>query len=198
MPGRRALARRAIAAGGDDAMALVAAGFVLVMVGRDYDAGLDAVRRALELNPGSGFVVMLSSAALVFGGSPEDALVHAVRAMALSPLDPGFFMFLSIAGFAHLLSGRPEKALELAKRSAALYPLQSFGQASLNVRYGSDAVVHHIHADRSLWEFDQTSRVATPFVTPRPNENPAMDRWCFALNARARRSRGCAHPGRVS
>jgi adenylate cyclase len=117
-----ALAGRAIAAGSDDAMALVAAGFVLVMVARDYDRGLGAVRRALELNPGAGFVVFLSSAALLFGGNPEDALVHAERAIALSPLDPGRFMFLLIAGFAHLLSGRPDQALELAKRSAALYP----------------------------------------------------------------------------
>jgi tetratricopeptide (TPR) repeat protein len=116
-----ALARRALAAGSDDAVALVTAGFVLVMVGRDYDAGLDAVRRALQRNPGSGFVTLLASAALIFGGDPEDALVHAERAMALSPLDPGFFMFLTIAGLAHLFGGRPDKALELAKRSAALY-----------------------------------------------------------------------------
>jgi adenylate cyclase len=117
-----ALARRAIVAGSEDAMALVAAGFVLVMVARDYDTGLDAVRRALKLNPGSGFVAFLSGTALLFGGNPDDALVHGERAMALSPLDPGFFMFLSIAGIAHLFSGRPELALELARRSAALYP----------------------------------------------------------------------------
>ena len=117
-----ALARRAIAAGSEDAMALVAAGFVLMMVARDYDTGLDAVRRALKLNPGSGFVAFLSGTALLFGGNPDDALVHEERAMALSPLDPGFFMFLSIAGIAHLFSGRPEPALELARRSAALYP----------------------------------------------------------------------------
>jgi hypothetical protein len=58
-------------------MALVAAGFVLVMVARDYDTGLDAVRRALELNPGAGFVAFLSRAALTFAGNPEDALAHA-------------------------------------------------------------------------------------------------------------------------
>ena len=64
-----ALARRAVAAGSEDAMALVAAGFVLVMVARDYDTGLDAVRRALKLNPGSGFVALLASAALAFGSN---------------------------------------------------------------------------------------------------------------------------------
>ncbi|QEX17665.1 adenylate cyclase [Hypericibacter terrae] len=117
-----ALARRAISAGSDDAMALAAAGFVLVMVARDYDAGLDAVRRASELNPGSGFVEFLSSTALLFGGDPEGALIRAERAMVLSPMDPGAFMFLAIAGIAHLYAGRPEQALELGKRSAALNP----------------------------------------------------------------------------
>jgi len=101
---------------------VVAAGFVLVMVARDYGAGLDAVRRALELNPGAGFVALLSSAALIFGGNAEDALAHADQAMALSPLDPGFFMFLCVAGLAHLFGGRPDQALDVAKRSAALYP----------------------------------------------------------------------------
>jgi tetratricopeptide (TPR) repeat protein len=117
-----ALARRAVAAGGEDAMALVVAGFVLVMVARDYDTGLDAVRRGLALNPGAGFVAFFASVALLMGGSPEEALVHAARAMLLSPMDPGAFMFLTVAGLAHLFSGRPDKALELAKRSAALYP----------------------------------------------------------------------------
>jgi adenylate cyclase len=116
------LARRAIAAGGDDALALVTGGFVLVMIARDYDTGLDAVRRALLLNPGSGFVAMLSSWATVFGGNSEDALVQAERAMALSPLDPSFFLYLTAAGFGHLLSGRPDQALAFAKRSVALYP----------------------------------------------------------------------------
>ena len=117
-----ALARRAAAAGGDDAIALVIAGFVLVMVARDYRDGLDAVRRGLERNPGSGFVNFLASAALVFGGDPEDSLTLIERAMALGPLDPSFYMYLMVAGWAHLFSGRPAQALELASRSASLYP----------------------------------------------------------------------------
>ncbi|TMJ37571.1 MAG: adenylate/guanylate cyclase domain-containing protein [Alphaproteobacteria bacterium] len=117
-----ALARRAAAAGGDDAIALVVAGFVLVMVARDYRDGLDAVRRGLERNPGSGFVNFLAGTALVFGGDPEDAMALMERAMALGPLDPSFYMYLMVAGLAHLFSGRPAQAVELAGRSAALYP----------------------------------------------------------------------------
>jgi adenylate cyclase len=121
VPTAIALARRAVACGGGDAVALIVGGFVLVMVARDLDTGLDAVRRAVALNPGSGIVSLLAAGALVFAGDPEDALIHGERAMALSPLDPGFHMYLSVAGLAHLFSGRVERALDLAKKSAALY-----------------------------------------------------------------------------
>jgi adenylate cyclase len=117
-----ALARRALAAGSDDAVAVVLAGFVLVMVARDHRAGLDAVRRALERNPGSGFVNFMAGAALVFAGDPQDALSRIERAMALGPLDPSFYMYLMVAGWSHLFSGRPAEALELAERSASLNP----------------------------------------------------------------------------
>jgi len=116
------LATPAIAADADDAMVIAAAGFVLVMVGRAYDTGLHAIRHGLELNPGSGFVAMLSSTGLLMAGHPDESLTQAERAMALSPMDPGAFMFLAIAALANLGLGRAKKALELATRSAALYP----------------------------------------------------------------------------
>jgi adenylate cyclase len=117
-----ALARRAAAAGSDDAVALVLAGFVLVMVARDYGAGLDTVRRAVARNPGSGFANFLAGTALVFGGDPERALPLLERATALGPLDPAYYMYLMVTGWAHLASGRPAKGLELIERSAALNP----------------------------------------------------------------------------
>jgi len=117
-----ALARRALAAGSDDAVAMVLAGFVLIMVARDYRAGLDAVRRAVERNPGSGFVNFMAGTALVFAGDPKDSLALTERAMALCPLDPSFYMYLMVAGWAQLFCGRPAEALELAERSAGLNP----------------------------------------------------------------------------
>ena len=116
-----ALARRALAAGGNDATALAIAGFVLVMIARDYDTGLDAVRRGIALNPGSGTTALFASYANIFAGDPEEGLVLAERATALNPLDPGYFLYLTAIGYCHLLSGRPVQALEMARRSAALY-----------------------------------------------------------------------------
>jgi Flp pilus assembly protein TadD len=80
------------------------------------------VRRALERNPGSGFVNFMAGATLVFAGDPQDALVRIERAMALGPLDPSFYMYLMVAGWSHLFSGHPAEALELAERSASLNP----------------------------------------------------------------------------
>jgi adenylate cyclase len=117
-----ALARRALAAGSDDAVAVVLAGFVLVMVARDHRAGLDAVRRAVERNPGSGFVNFMAGTALLFAGDPLDSLALMERAMAFGPLDPSFYMYLMVAGWAQLFSGHPAEALELAERSASLNP----------------------------------------------------------------------------
>jgi tetratricopeptide (TPR) repeat protein len=100
----------------------VLGGFVLVMVGRDYNAGLDAVRRAVDQNPGSGFVTAMAGCALVFGDDLEMGLALLERAMALGPLDPSFFSILTVAGCARLFSGHPDLAVELAERAVSLNP----------------------------------------------------------------------------
>jgi TolB-like protein/class 3 adenylate cyclase len=115
-------ARRALATGSDDAHAIVVAGFVLIMVARDYAAGLDAARRLLEKNPGSGFVNFIAGNAMGIAGEPEEARELLKRAMALGPLDPSFYMYLMIAGWAELFCGRPAQALPLIERSIGLNP----------------------------------------------------------------------------
>jgi TolB-like protein len=116
------LARRAAAAGNDDAVALALAGFALVAVGRDYSTGLDAARRAVEQNPGSSFVNFMAGSAMVWSDDLENGLILLERAMALGPLDPSFFMNLVMVAAAELCRDRPERAIELAQRSAALNP----------------------------------------------------------------------------
>lgn len=116
------LARSAIATESDDAAAIAAAGFVLVMVGRDFDTGLAAVRRAVALNPNNVNVSLFAGWANNFGGDLDEALEHFERAQRLSPSDPGLFLFLTGQAMAHLLSGRYVQAAELALKSAAIYP----------------------------------------------------------------------------
>jgi TolB-like protein/Flp pilus assembly protein TadD len=116
-----AFARRAIAADRDDAHVLAAAGFVLVMVARDYDQGFQATERALELNPNIAFVSLLAGVAQLFGGDPAEALICFEDAIRVSPSDPGAFFFYSVAALAHLFCGRPAEAYELAKKSARMY-----------------------------------------------------------------------------
>ena len=117
-----ALARRAIATNSDDANAMAAAGFVLLMVGRDYDAGLSTIDRALSINPNTAPISMFAGWANNFAGKPDVALPCFERAQRLSPTDPGSFFFVTGAAMAHLLSGRAEEALELAGKSMALNP----------------------------------------------------------------------------
>ena len=115
------LARAAIATDSEDANAIAAAGFVLIMLGRDYNGGLAAVQRALDLNPNTAIVSMFAGWANNFAGNPEDALACFERALRLSPSDPGAFFYITGAGMAHLLSGRYAEAAELATKSASIY-----------------------------------------------------------------------------
>ena len=114
------LARRALAVGSDDAQAVVLGGFTLVMLREDYLTGLDAVWRAVDLNPGSGFVAAMAGCALVFGDDVAAGLKLLDRAMLLGPKDPSFFSHLLVAAFGHLSCERPEQGLDLALRSIAL------------------------------------------------------------------------------
>jgi len=116
-----ALAHRAIAADRNDAHVMVAAGFVLLMVARDYERGLQAVDRAKELNPNIAFVSMLIGVSQTFAGDPEEALIHFDNAIRVSPGDPGAFFFYALAGLSHLFCGRPAEAHELARKAARMY-----------------------------------------------------------------------------
>jgi len=114
------LARRALAAGSDEPISVVLGGFVLVALRQDYHTGLDAVRRAVSQNPGSGFINSMAGYALVFGDEPEQGKLLLEQAMALGPLDTNFFSHLIGSACANLFCGRPDIAVELAERSIAL------------------------------------------------------------------------------
>lgn len=115
------LAREALDADTDDAAVIATAGFVLVMVGRSFDRGLGALRRAVDLNPNNAFVLMLAGWAEAFAGGLADAQEHLQRARALNPRDPAAFYVLTGLAMVHLLSGDYETSAQLAAASVAVY-----------------------------------------------------------------------------
>ena len=117
-----ALARRALAAGADDAVSMVTAGFSLVTLKVDYAAGLDAVRHAVDLNPGSSFVAYMAGSAMVWVEDYERGLQLLEQSVAFGPKEPGYFLCLNMVAVAELLRGRPEAALEAGQRAVTLNP----------------------------------------------------------------------------
>jgi adenylate cyclase len=114
-----ALAQAAIAADDQHAIALATAGFTLAAMGKDYRAGVAAVRRALDLNNNSAYVCMHAGYVLYFDNPPEEAIPLIERAMRLSPIDPLNYHFLQGIAAAQLIARRPQQAYEYGLRSVA-------------------------------------------------------------------------------
>jgi len=116
------LARETLGADTGDAKAISISGFVLVMVGRDYEPGLAALRDSVRLNPFDAFVLMNGGWGEVWAGSLEDAVQLFQRAKALSPRDPALYFVVTGLAMAALLSGEYQDAVGLASDAVTLYP----------------------------------------------------------------------------
>ncbi|SON57353.1 TOMM system kinase/cyclase fusion protein [Hartmannibacter diazotrophicus] len=117
-----ALARRALAAGADDAVSMAVAGFSLVTLNVDTAVGLDAVRHAVDLNPGSSFVVFVAGSAMTWCEDFEGARPLLRQSVAFGPKEPCYYLSLNMVAVVELLSGHPEQAIEAARRAATLNP----------------------------------------------------------------------------
>ena len=116
------LARRAGELGKDDAVALSAAGYALVIVVGDIDDGAALIDRALVLNPNLAWAWLSSGFARISLGEPEVAIEHVARAMRLSPQDPQMFAMEIAIAAAHLFAGRPDQALSWAEKAVQERP----------------------------------------------------------------------------
>ena len=117
-----ALARAALSTGPGDAVTMAVAGFSLVTLSVDYAAGLDAVRHAVDLNPGSSFVAFVAGSAMIWCEDYERGLALLKRSIAFGPKEPGYYLCLNMVAAAELLRGRPEEAVEAAQRASTLNP----------------------------------------------------------------------------
>ena len=122
------LARRAADLGKDDAVALSAAGFALVIVVGELEYGDTLIDRALALNPNLAWGWHFSGLAKAFLGQPEIAIERASRAMRLSPQDPQQFGMKIAMAWAHFFACRYEEALTWAQ--AAIREQSNFFMAT--------------------------------------------------------------------
>jgi TolB-like protein len=116
------LARRAAELGGEDAVALATAGFVLAYIASDLDDGVALIDRALQLNPNLAVGWLYSGFVRVWRGEPEIALDHLRRAMRLSPQDPQLVQMQTATAYAYFGAGQHEEALRWAEKAFAEHP----------------------------------------------------------------------------
>jgi tetratricopeptide (TPR) repeat protein len=95
-------------------MALAVAGFVAHLLGKDHDAALSAIDRALSLNPSCATALYLGGVANAMRENGEKAISFARRALRLSPFDP-------LAFEAHLAFGMVAMARERYDEAALHY-----------------------------------------------------------------------------
>jgi adenylate cyclase len=114
------LARAALSHGEDDAQVLCLAGHTVAGLAEAYPEASELLDRALELNPNYAQAWFRSSMVRVYLNDPETALVHADRALSLSPRDPRLFMPLCAKGYAYLLLGDYDAAVRMARRTLTL------------------------------------------------------------------------------
>ncbi len=105
------LARRAIAASGDDPWVLNLAGLALSLLTGDNHAALNAIDHAIRVNPNFGVAFGSRALVLAWLNRPDEAIQSAHQAIRLSPLDPGIWSFYSALVLAHLAAGRYEEGL---------------------------------------------------------------------------------------
>ncbi len=111
------LARRAVALGKDDAVALSRSGHALAHLVGDLDGGIALIDRAEMLNPNLASVWFLGGFLRIWQGDRENAIERLARAMRLSPLDPELYRAQAGTALAHLFAGRLDDATSWADKA---------------------------------------------------------------------------------
>ncbi len=111
------LARRAVALGKDDAVALTRSGHALAHLADDLDGGIALLDRALMLNPNLASAWFLGGFLRAWRGDSDAAIEHFTRAMRLSPLDPETYRMQAGMALAHLFARRYDASLLWADKA---------------------------------------------------------------------------------
>ncbi len=117
-------AGKALALDDKEAMAHAALGRIQTLRG-DYDAAIEELRTAIDLNPSLALTHLGLALALLQTGHSEEAISECDKAIRLSPRDPLIWAFFNARGGAQLSLGNYEAALQDARR-AIRHPAASF------------------------------------------------------------------------
>ena len=115
-------ARIALATGGDDAIALALAAFIVGIFEHDYETALNAFDKAFSLNPSSALAFGLSSIIRAWNGDSATAIEHAELALQLSPFDPMSFNAYNGLAYAQFFAGRCDEAASAASMATQANP----------------------------------------------------------------------------
>jgi adenylate cyclase len=153
------LARRALRAAGDDAMALAGVAHVLGYFNEDISAAVAIVDRSLALDPSSAYGWRWSGFLRLYAGQPELAIERFEKSLRLNPRDLGWAQLTGI-GIAHFFRGRPEKATE-----ALLQALQENPSYPLANRFLASCYAHAGRIEEAR-EVVVRLRAITPVIVP--------------------------------
>jgi TolB-like protein/tetratricopeptide (TPR) repeat protein len=115
-------ARIATTAEVDDAAALVVGALAIGLLGHDADAALNAIERAVLVNPSSAAAYFHGAYLYAWGGNSVTAITYAHRALRLSPFDPlAYHAYLALT-LAAIQDDRYEEAVTHGRRLSQISP----------------------------------------------------------------------------
>ena len=111
----------AIALNSQDSTAHSITGTILAISG-DAARGLEAGKRAVELNPSSALAHFCSAFPLVYLGRSEESLAGIDRAIRLSPRDPMMVIYYGVQALAYLMLRRFDESIAFANHALQEQP----------------------------------------------------------------------------
>jgi len=106
-----AFAQAAVRLDGRSARALATLGHLRSFFHHDYEVGRQYLGDALMACPNDPFCWAMSSATASYTGRPAEAVLHAQKALRLSPYDKYRFYYRAATGLAHYVAGGYEEAI---------------------------------------------------------------------------------------
>lgn len=118
-----AIAREALSDGGDDPLVLARVAMTLTYFARDNEQAVVLADRAIDLDPNSAEVLIMSAWVHCFNCvDPDKSIEQFTRAMRLSPRDPDTGRACAGLAFANLIAARDEEGLRWSQRALKELP----------------------------------------------------------------------------